>query len=71
MRVYGGGPLHPEGTSQRVWIQADNTTDPLPTTGSQVDGMDENVLIECGSIAQTANADVAIMGNDKKWGEWI
>ena len=32
MRVYGGDPLHPEGTSQRVWILADNTTDPLPTT---------------------------------------
>lgn len=71
MRVYGSDPLHPEGTSQRVWIQADNTTDPLPTTGSQVEGMDENVLIEYGSIAQTPQADVCLMGNNREWGDWI
>lgn len=71
LRIYGASVENPEGVSQRVWIQADNTTDTLPTVGSQVEGMDNNALIEYGSIAQTPQADVCLMGNNREWGDWI
>ena len=50
---------------------ADSKEDELPTEMDQVEGVNMTGPIRAGSICYTPAADVAIMGNDGKWGAWI
>lgn len=63
-------PKNTERRAIRCLILADNTTDTLPNTGENVEHMGDNQTFMPGSIAITPAFDVAMVGNDGKWGEW-
>lgn len=69
-QTHGQDPENIEGVAIRGIILADNTTDPLPTNGANVEHMDEEQTFLPGSIALTTAFDVAMVGNNGKWGEW-
>lgn len=62
---------NPSDRPIRCRIQADNTTDPLPKDGTDVEGMEIGQKILPGSYVYTPNFDIAIMGNDGEWGDWL
>ena len=55
----------------RCTILADGTTDPLPLTGEDIEGLMDDTEISYGSVAITPNGDIASMGNDGQWGNWL
>lgn len=63
-------PQNVNGRAIRCMILADNTTDALPDTGASVEHMGDDQTFMPGSIAITPAFDVAMVGNDGKWGEW-
>ena len=63
-------PRNADGRAIRCLILADNTTDTLPTTGQDVEHMGDDQTFMPGSIAITPKFDVAMVGNDGKWGAW-
>lgn len=63
-------PRNVEGRAIRCLILADNTTDPLPSTGQNVEHMGDDQTFLPGSIAITPAFEVAMVGNDGKWGAW-
>lgn len=63
-------PQNAGGRAIRCLILADNTTDTLPTTGQNVEHMGDDQTFMPGSIAITPAFDVAMFGNDGKWGAW-
>ena len=63
-------PRNVDGRAIRCLILADNTADPLPSTGQNVEHMGDDQAFLPGSIAITTAFDVAMVGNDGEWGTW-
>ena len=63
-------PQNVGGRAIRCLILADSTTDALPENGQNVNGMGDDQTFLPGSIAITPSFDVAMVGNDGKWGAW-
>lgn len=63
-------PRNVDGRAIRCLILADNTADPLPSTGQNVEHMGDDQAFLPGSIAITPAFDVAMVGNDGEWGAW-
>lgn len=63
--------LNPSERPIRCLILADNTTDALPTNGTNVEEMYPEQSFLPGSVAITPALDIAIMGNNGEWGEWV
>lgn len=63
-------PQNADGRAIRCLILADNTADPLPSTGQNVEHMGDEQTFLPGSIAITPSFDVAIVGNNGEWGDW-
>lgn len=61
---------HVGGRAIRCIILADNTTDALPSSGSEVVGMQDDQVFLPGTIAITTGFDLAMVGNDGEWGDW-
>ncbi len=55
----------------RCNILADSMEEVLPKVGDEVEGMNQNLTVAPGSVAITPAGDIAIMGNNREWGEWI
>lgn len=70
-QTIGESTASPSGQSIRCTILADNTTDALPTSGSDVVGVQPTVLIAPGSVAVTPAGNIAVMGNESEWGAWL
>lgn len=69
-QVADATPQNVNGRAIRCIILADNTTDPLPATGASVEHMGNSQTFLPGSIAITPVFDVAMVGNNGKWGAW-
>ena len=63
-------PANVGGRAIRCIILADNTTDALPSSGSEVVGMRNDQAFLPGTIAITTAFDLAMVGNDGEWGDW-
>ena len=63
--------LNPSERPIRCLILADNTTDPLPTDGTSVDGMYTGQKFMSGSVAITTALDIAVVGNNGQCGDWV
>lgn len=63
-------PANVGGRAIRCIILADNVTDALPSSGSEVVGMQNDQAFLPGTIAITTGFDLAMVGNDGEWGEW-
>lgn len=63
--------LNPSERPIRCLILADNTTDPLPEDGTNVDGMYPGQKFMPGSVAITTALDIAVIGNNGEWGDWV
>lgn len=61
---------HVGGRAIRCIILADNTTDALPSSGSEVIGMKNDQVFLPGSVAITTDFSLAMVGNDGEWGDW-
>lgn len=70
-QTIGAYTANPSGKSIRCTILADNTTDPLPTSGEEITGGQYGVLVAPGSVAVTPAGSIAIMGNESEWGAWL
>lgn len=60
-----------DGRAIRCIILADNTTDTLPATGEDVDGMGDDQEFLPGSVAITPAFNLAMVGNNGEWGAWM
>ena len=63
-------PQNVAGRAIRCIILADNTSDPLPTSGESVTHMGDDQAFLPGSIAITPDFDAAIVKNNGEWGDW-
>lgn len=53
-------------------ILADNSTDPLPTDPSEINGLSKGEVLRAGSKAICAsNGQMAILNNEGTWGNWF
>lgn len=59
-----------DGRAIRCIILADNTTDTLPATGADVDGMGDDQEFLPGSICVAPDFSICVMQNNGTWGEW-
>lgn len=48
---------------------ADSKPDTLPTTGSNIKGLNDGDYLDAGSTIITKNLDLAILGDS--WGDWL
>lgn len=62
---------NPSGNAIRCTLLADTTSEALPATGEGVINMSDETVINPGSVAITPAGDVAIMANNREWGEWM
>lgn len=69
-QVADATPENSDGRAIRCLILADNTTDTLPTIGSDVDGMGDDQEFLPGSICVAPDFSVCVMQNNGTWGEW-
>lgn len=70
-RFYTVTDENPSGDMARCTLLADGTDEPLPLTGEGVADMTDSTSIAPGSVAITPAGDVAIMANNREWGEWM
>lgn len=69
-QINDGTDQDPSNRPYRCTILSDDTSAP-PVDGANVEGMHPGQIILPGSICVTPALDIAIMGNDGEWGEWV
>lgn len=69
-QINNGTDQDPSNRPYRCTILSDDTSAP-PVDGTNVEGMHPGQTILPGSVCITPALDIAIMGNDGKWGEWV
>lgn len=69
-QINDGTDQNPSNRPYRCTILSDDTSAP-PVDGTNVEGMHPGQTILPGSVCITPALDIAIMGNDGEWGEWV
>lgn len=70
-QINNGPDNNPSNRPYRCTILADDASASPPVDGGEIDGMLPGQKILPGSVCITPALDIAIMGNDGKWGEWV